>query len=85
MTRRLLAEWKSLHEATKVDGMSEEQTRDMQRCFFAGALSLRNILFNNTSEGDEITKEDENLIQELSAELEEYGEGVVLDPEKFMW
>jgi hypothetical protein len=84
MTKRLHAAWLELCEYVQIPAEDIESRRNAQRFFYAGALAMKNILFEQTSEGEEVTTQDEQLMEDLHDELDEYAAGVIADPEKFM-
>lgn len=73
MTDRLITEqFESFMKAGYNGPISESQYSDMKKAFFAGAVSLRNILFNNLSNEDECTDGDARLFVIVENEINEF-------------
>lgn len=77
MRNLIEAEWQGLLEKIRAPDMGPQQIRDMQKAFFAGALTLRNILLENVSEDPDVTPNDEMLMEDISRELETFARGVI--------
>lgn len=51
-----------------------DQLGELRQAFFAGALAFRNLVMARTSPGDDLTPDDEALMQSLSNELDAFGQ-----------
>lgn len=79
MPDRIEEAWQSLYTNIFPNGCPDAQRRDLRRCFYAGALSLRNILFSKMSGTEEVTAEDEALMESVSNELDTFSLAVIQD------
>jgi hypothetical protein len=73
------AEWEGFERSVLPPAAGPVQRSEMQKAFFAGALSLMNVLMNRVSNDEEVTEADDQLMDHLHAELTEFGEKVVRD------
>ena len=71
--RRLRDIWSDF-EAKLLDpeGVGDAQRQEMRRAFYAGAFGLQDALARAVSSGDVMTRDDEQMLEDLATEREEY-------------
>jgi hypothetical protein len=72
--RALAAEWESFSKAAVPKDAPERQRQATRDAFYAGAQSVFTLLIEGLSEGPESEPEDEQLMENINAELKAFGE-----------
>jgi hypothetical protein len=79
MSKTIKEQWESF-EAALLQEAPPIQRQEMRRAFYAGAQAFLGIMtghLSETEDPDEITDEDLNLLDNLSEELEKFGNDVL--------
>ncbi len=75
--RLIHAEWAEFERTVVPPEAGPRQRREMQKAFYAGALSLLTVLLRGLEDGEEVTPADDQMMTHVHAELVEFGEQVV--------
>ena len=70
--KRLEAEWKEYEGSVIPSGAGEIQRREMRQSFYAGAISLFNLINNNISGDVDVTDDDMALMEHINEEFSMY-------------
>lgn len=71
MARKLVEmEWRQYAERVLPPDAPRVQMMETRRAYYAGAASLLNLIMRHASPGDEITAEDDRLMDDIQAELD---------------
>ena len=76
-SKLLAAGWENYRSRVIPQSASEEQLRECQRSFYAGAHLLLCDILDLLAPGDEPTEEDLTMVEDLQAELIEFAVDVV--------
>lgn len=73
MRRVIAAEWQKFAKGV-LSGISPESTQyiETRRGFYAGAHAVLDAVASLVSEGDDVTPEDEHVMEDVAAELKEF-------------
>jgi hypothetical protein len=72
MKRRVAEAWIDFERMVLDADCSDVQRQEMRRAFYAGALTIMDVMASAMSDGDEMTASDEQAMIDLSLEREEY-------------
>lgn len=72
MKRRVGELWDSFERRVLPRNCSEVQRTETRRAFYAGAFGVLDELGAALSQGDELTAEDEQMLQDMAQERAEY-------------
>lgn len=65
-------EWDKLVKAAIHPQISELQRSEMEKCFYAGAASLYNLLIHGVSPGKRVEASDMQMMQDIDIEIRQY-------------
>lgn len=77
MSDHIQKEWEAFRDKVLPDGAPEVQLREMRRAFFAGAISLRGVMFKvleDTGDPNEVTEGDLRVMEDINDEFERYAD-----------
>lgn len=69
---RIAAAWETFRAQVLPKNAGPVQVDEMRKAFYAGAWALHCLLIAGVSEGPDCQPEDERLMEELVAEMEEF-------------